>query len=61
MSPFNDETIVLELGHGVGFKVKQNLINYLREQQANISYILTDTVCFISYSINTMLKLTFLD
>ncbi|CAF4962190.1 unnamed protein product, partial [Rotaria socialis] len=37
LSPFNGKSIVLELGHEVGFKAKQELINYLREQQAHIS------------------------
>ncbi|CAF4571971.1 unnamed protein product, partial [Rotaria sp. Silwood2] len=41
LSPFNGKTIVLELGREIGFKTKQELINYLREQQAHISYILT--------------------
>lgn len=50
LSPFNGKIIALELGHEMGFKVKQELINYLREQQAHISYILTASVCpcFIS-------------
>lgn len=46
MSPFNGKTIVLELGHEIGFKVKQELIKYLRGQQAHISYNLTANVCF---------------
>jgi hypothetical protein len=49
LSPFNGKTIVLELGRETGFKGKQELINYLREQQAHISYILAASVC--SYSI----------
>ncbi|CAF3994445.1 unnamed protein product [Rotaria sordida] len=40
-SPFKGKTLVLELGGEIGFKAKQELINYLREQQAYISYILT--------------------
>jgi hypothetical protein len=60
-SPFNGKTIVLELGHEIRFKAKQELINYLREQQAHISYILTASVMFSFYSINTLLKLSFLD
>jgi len=42
---FVDKTIVLELGREIGFKAKQELINYLREQQAHISYTLTASVC----------------
>ncbi|CAF2796559.1 unnamed protein product [Rotaria sp. Silwood2] len=41
LSPFNGKSIVLELGHEIGFKAKQELINFLREQKAHISYILT--------------------
>ncbi|CAF4643940.1 unnamed protein product [Rotaria sp. Silwood1] len=47
LSPFNGKTIVLELGHEIGFKAKQELINYLREQQAHISYILTASTDYI--------------
>ncbi|CAF1282275.1 unnamed protein product [Rotaria sp. Silwood1] len=41
LSPFNGKTIVLELGREIGFKAKQELIKYLREQQARIAYMLT--------------------
>ncbi|CAF3569025.1 unnamed protein product [Rotaria socialis] len=47
LSPFNGKTIVLELGREIGFKAKQELINYLREQQARISYILTASTDYI--------------
>ncbi|CAF3916857.1 unnamed protein product [Rotaria sordida] len=47
LSPFNGKTIVLELGREISFKTKQNLINYLREQQANISYVLTASTDYI--------------
>lgn len=46
LSPFHGKTIVLEFGHEINFKTKQELIKYLREQQACISYILTASVCF---------------
>ncbi|CAF4385876.1 unnamed protein product, partial [Rotaria sp. Silwood2] len=46
-SPFNGKTIVLELGRKIGFKAKQELINYLREQQAHISYILTASTDYV--------------
>lgn len=49
-SPFSGKTIVLELGREIGFKAKQELINYLREQQAHVSYILTASVCFLLIS-----------
>ena len=44
MPPFQGKTFVLELSRDVRFKAKQDLINYLREQNANISYILTASV-----------------
>ncbi|CAF1295428.1 unnamed protein product [Rotaria sordida] len=47
LSPFNGKTIVLELGREIGFKAKQELIKYLREQQAHISYILTASTDYI--------------
>ncbi|CAF4077169.1 unnamed protein product [Rotaria sp. Silwood2] len=47
LSPFNSKTIVLELGREIGFKAKQELINYLREQQAHISYILTASTDYV--------------
>ncbi|CAM4812432.1 unnamed protein product [Rotaria magnacalcarata] len=47
LSPFNGKTIVLELDREIGFKAKQDLINYLREQQAHISYILTASTDYI--------------
>jgi hypothetical protein len=45
LSPFNSKTIVLELDQEIDYKAKQELINYLREQEAHISYILTAIVC----------------
>jgi hypothetical protein len=45
MSPLNGKTFVLELSRDIRFKAKQELINYLREQNAQISYILTASVC----------------
>ena len=50
LSPFNGKTIVLELGREIGFKAKQELITYLREEKSHISSILTASVCssFIS-------------
>ena len=50
LSPFNGKTIVLELSREIGFKAKQELTNYLREQGARISYILTASVCCSSVS-----------
>ncbi|CAF1099960.1 unnamed protein product [Rotaria sordida] len=47
LSPFNGKTIVLELGREIGFKAKQELINYLREQKAYISYILTASTDYV--------------
>jgi hypothetical protein len=47
MSPLNGKTFVLELSRDIRFKAKQELINYLREQNAQISYILTASVCLI--------------
>ncbi|CAF5005787.1 unnamed protein product, partial [Rotaria sp. Silwood1] len=47
LSPFHGKTIVLELGRETGFKAKQELINYLREQQANISYILKASTDYV--------------
>jgi len=44
MSPLNGKTFVLELSRDIRFKAKQELINYLREQNAQISYILTASV-----------------
>ena len=44
MSPLNGKTFVLELSREIRFKAKQELINYLREQNAQISYILTASV-----------------
>ncbi len=57
LSPFNGKTIVLEFGHEIGFKAKQELINYLREQQTHISYILTANVCSRFILSNMCLKL----
>jgi len=59
LSTFNGKTIVLELGREIGFKAKQELINYLQEQQAHISYILTASVCSPFIPSNMWLKLTF--
>ena len=61
VSPFNGKTIVLEFGHEINFKAKQELINYLREQQAHISYILTASVCSRFIPSNMCFKLTCLD
>jgi hypothetical protein len=61
LSPFNGKTIVLEFGHEIGFKAKQELINYLREQQTHISYMLTASVCSRFILSNMCLKLTCLD
>ena len=61
LSPFNGKTIVLELGCEISFKAKQELVNYLREQQAHISYILTASVCLLLILSNLKLKLTYLD
>jgi hypothetical protein len=47
MSPLNGKTFVLELSREIRFKAKQALINYLREQNAQISYILTASVCLV--------------
>ncbi|UJR11204.1 hypothetical protein I4U23_015385 [Adineta vaga] len=47
ISPFNGKTIVLELGHEKSFKAKKDLINYLREQHAQISYILTASTDYV--------------
>ncbi|CAF3846495.1 unnamed protein product [Rotaria sp. Silwood1] len=47
LSPFNGKTIVLELGREIGFKAKQELIKYLREQQARIAYMLTANTDYI--------------
>ena len=44
MSTLNGKTFVLELSRDIRFKAKQELINYLREQNAQISYILTASV-----------------
>ncbi|CAF2163335.1 unnamed protein product [Rotaria magnacalcarata] len=52
LSPFNGKNIVLELGHEIGFKAKQELINYLREQQAHISYILTASTDYVLTTTN---------
>lgn len=46
ISPLSGKTFVLELGHQIRFKAKQQLINYLQEQNAHISYILTASVRF---------------
>ncbi len=46
MQPLSGKTFVLELGRDIRFKAKQELINYLHEQNARISYILTASVCF---------------
>ena len=52
-APFGGKTIVLELGREIGFKAKQELTNYLRQQGAHISYILTASVRWSSYAMNT--------
>ncbi|CAF0838136.1 unnamed protein product [Rotaria sp. Silwood1] len=50
MSPLSDKTFVLELGRDIRFKTKQKLINYLREQNAHISYILTASTDYVLVS-----------
>lgn len=60
-SPFTGKTIVLELGHEIGFKNKQAVINYLREQHAHITYTLTASVCSL-FNFDFMVKINiFLD
>lgn len=54
-SPLSGKTFVLELGRDVRFKAKQELINYLREQNAQISYILTASVGFSSLTLSANL------
>ena len=44
-SSLTGKTFVLELSRDIRFKAKQELINYLRKQNAQISYILTASVC----------------
>jgi hypothetical protein len=44
ISPLNGKTFVLELSRDIRFKAKQELINYLREENAQISFILTASV-----------------
>jgi hypothetical protein len=51
MSPLNGKTFVLELSRDIRFKAKQELINYLREQNAHISFILTASVCLEVFKI----------
>lgn len=60
-SPFSGKTIVLELGHEISFKAKQELIKYLREQQAHVSYILTASVGSHSIPSSMCLILIYLD
>ncbi|CAF1124393.1 unnamed protein product [Adineta steineri] len=50
MSVLNGKTFVLELGSSIRFKAKQELINYLRQQNANISYILTASTDYVLVS-----------
>jgi hypothetical protein len=60
MSPLNGKTFVIECSRDVRFKAKQELINYLREQNSHISYILTASVCqslFYSFINVTILPL----
>jgi hypothetical protein len=45
IAPLTGKTFVLELSRDIRFKAKQDLINYLREQNAHISYVLTASVC----------------
>ena len=59
LSPFNGKTIVLELGREIGFKAKQELIKYLREEHAQISYILTASVRFSFVHHKTRYMVTF--
>ncbi len=60
MQPLSGKTFVLELGRDIRFKAKQELINYLREQNAQISYILTASVCFKYFLIFKSNKYIFL-
>ncbi|CAF2450560.1 unnamed protein product [Rotaria sp. Silwood2] len=50
MLPLCGKTFVLELGQDIRFKAKQELINYLREQNARISYILTASTDYVLVS-----------
>ncbi|CAF3823809.1 unnamed protein product [Rotaria sp. Silwood1] len=50
MSPLSGKTFVLELGRDIRFKAKQELINYLYEQNAHISYILTASTDYVLVS-----------
>ncbi|CAF5113847.1 unnamed protein product, partial [Rotaria sp. Silwood1] len=49
-SPLSGKTFVLELGRDIRFKAKQELINYLYEQNAHISYILTASTDYVLVS-----------
>ncbi|CAF3874637.1 unnamed protein product [Rotaria magnacalcarata] len=44
ISSLSNRTFVLELDRDVRFKAKQELINYLREHNAHVSYILTASI-----------------
>lgn len=44
VSSLNNKTFVFELGRDIRFKAKQELLNYLNEQNAHVSYILTASV-----------------
>ncbi|CAF2909010.1 unnamed protein product [Rotaria sp. Silwood2] len=50
MLPLCGKTFVLELGRDIRFKAKQELINYLHEQNARISYILTASTDYVLVS-----------
>ncbi|CAF4227906.1 unnamed protein product [Rotaria sp. Silwood2] len=50
LSPLGGKTFVLELARDIRFKAKQELINYLREQNAHISYVLTASTDYVLVS-----------
>ncbi|CAF3743237.1 unnamed protein product [Rotaria sp. Silwood1] len=50
LSPLSGKTFVLELARDIRFKAKQDLINYLYEQNARISYSLTASTDYVLVS-----------
>ncbi|CAF4031559.1 unnamed protein product [Rotaria sp. Silwood2] len=50
LSPLSGKTFVLELARDIRFKAKQELIQYLREQNAHISYVLTASTDYVLVS-----------
>ncbi|CAF1525248.1 unnamed protein product [Didymodactylos carnosus] len=46
-SPLCGKTFVLDISHNIRFKEKSLLIKYLREQNANISHILTASTDYV--------------